>query len=125
MTKFEALLATARDTDAYWQNRVRLQAATQLQDLLTASGLNQEQLAQKVGVKPPQVSRVLNALGNPTLDTLVKMAGALGYVPHLTFVPIQNPTLNPSSIALAPKRPASALRRKPLKDAQIKEMIKA
>ncbi len=125
MTKFEALLVTARDTDAYWQNRLRLQAATQLQDLLAASGLNQEQLAQKVGVKPPQVSRVLNALGNPTLDTLVKMAGALGYVPHLTFVPIQNPGPNPSSIAQAPKRPASALRRKPLKDAQIKEMIKA
>ncbi len=59
-----------------------------MQDLLAASGLNQERLAQKVGVKPPQVSRILNALGNPTLDTLVRMAGALGYVPHLTFVPM-------------------------------------
>jgi transcriptional regulator with XRE-family HTH domain len=91
MKKFEALLATARGTDAYWQSRVKLQVATQLQDLLAASGLNQEQLAQKLGVKPPQVSRILNALGNPTLGTLVKMAGTLGYVPNLTFVPMQNP----------------------------------
>ncbi len=125
MTKFEALLASARDTDAYWQSRVRLQAATQLQDLLAASGLNQEQLAHKVGVKPPQVSRILNALGNPTLDTLVKMAGALGYVPQLTFVPVQHQAPYPTAMTKAPELPVPTLRRKPREYAQTKEMIKA
>ncbi len=123
MTKFKTLLTVARDTDAYWRGRVKLQAATQLQDLLTASGLNQEQLAQKVGVKPPQVSRILNALGNPTLDTLVKMAGALGYVPQLTFVPMQKPASSPPAMVQASRM--GIAKRKPSEDAQTEAAIKA
>jgi transcriptional regulator with XRE-family HTH domain len=92
---------------------VKLQAATQLQDLLSASGLNQEQLADKVGVKPAQVSRILNALGNPTVDTLVKMAGALGYAPHLTFVPIQSHAAPSAAlVAQTPLQSTLGLRRK-------------
>ncbi len=86
MTNFNQLLATARNSDGYWFGRVKLNAATQLQDLLASSGMNQEQYAAKLGVKPPQVSRVLNGLGNPTLETIVKMGRALGYVPRVTFV---------------------------------------
>jgi transcriptional regulator with XRE-family HTH domain len=86
MKNFKELLADARSSDSYWFSRVKLNAATQLQDLLAASGLNQEQYAEKLGVKPPQVSRVLNGLGNPTLETLVKMGRALGYVPRVSFV---------------------------------------
>jgi transcriptional regulator with XRE-family HTH domain len=87
MGNFNQLITNARSSDGYWFGRVKLNAATQLQDLLAASGLNQEQYAEKLGVKPPQVSRVLNALGNPTLETLVKMGRALGYVPKVSFVP--------------------------------------
>jgi transcriptional regulator with XRE-family HTH domain len=87
MGNFKQLIANARNSDGYWFGRVKLNAATQLQDLLAASGLNQEQYAEKLGVKPPQVSRVLNGLGNPTLETLVKMGRALGYVPKVSFVP--------------------------------------
>jgi transcriptional regulator with XRE-family HTH domain len=87
MEKFKQLVANAQNSDSYWFSRVKLNAATQLQDLLATSGLNQEQYAEKLGVKPPQVSRVLNGLGNPTLETLVKMGRALGYVPRVSFVP--------------------------------------
>jgi transcriptional regulator with XRE-family HTH domain len=86
MKDFNQLLATARSSDSYWFDRVKLNAATQLQDLLASASLTQEQYAAKLGVKPPQVSRVLNGLGNPTLETLVKMGRALGYVPRVTFV---------------------------------------
>ena len=86
MENFAQTLQTARNSDGYWFGRVKLHAATQLQDLLANSGMNQEQYAAKLGVKPPQVSRVLNGLGNPTLETLVKMGRALGYVPRVTFV---------------------------------------
>jgi predicted XRE-type DNA-binding protein len=101
MKKFEDVMAAARDSDAYWQTRVKLHAATQLQDLLAASGLNQEQLALKLDVKPPQVSRILNGMGNPTLDTLVKMARALGCVPMVSFVPL-------STVVVAAGKPKSA-----------------
>ena len=86
MENFAQTLQTARDSDGYWFGRVKLHMATQLQDLLANSGLNQEQYAAKLGVKPPQVSRVLNGLGNPTLETMVKMGRALGYVPRVSFV---------------------------------------
>jgi transcriptional regulator with XRE-family HTH domain len=86
MEYFAQTLQNARNSDGYWFGRVKLHAATQLQDLLTSSGMNQEQYAAKLGVKPPQVSRVLNGLGNPTLETLVKMGRSLGYVPRVTFV---------------------------------------
>jgi transcriptional regulator with XRE-family HTH domain len=86
MENFAQTLQNARNSDGYWLGRVKLHAATQLQDLLATSGMNQEQYAAKLGVKPPQVSRVLNGLGNPTLETLVKMGRILGYVPRVTFV---------------------------------------
>ena len=86
MENFAQTLQAARNSDGYWFGRVKLHAATQLQDLLANSGMNQEQYAAKLGVKPPQVSRVLNGLGNPTLETLVKMGRSLGYVPRVTFV---------------------------------------
>ena len=86
MENFAQTLKTARNSDHYWFGRVKLHAAAQLQDLLASSGMNQEQYAAQLGVKPPQVSRVLNGLGNPTLETLVKMGRALGYVPRVAFV---------------------------------------
>jgi transcriptional regulator with XRE-family HTH domain len=86
MENFVQTLQNARNSDGYWLGRVKLHAATQLQDLLASSSMNQEQYATKLGVKPPQVSRMLNGLGNPTLETLVKMGRALGYVPRVTFV---------------------------------------
>jgi transcriptional regulator with XRE-family HTH domain len=89
MKATKTLFALARNSDTYWQTRVKLQVATRLQDLLAASGLNQEQLAQNLGAKPPQVSRLLNGLGNPTLDTLTRTSLALGYVPKITFMPVE------------------------------------
>jgi transcriptional regulator with XRE-family HTH domain len=88
MNNFADILAAARNTDAYWLGRVKLNIATQLQDHLKAAGITQDAYAQKLNVKPPQVSRMLNGQGNPTLETLVKMGRALGYVPRVTFVPV-------------------------------------
>jgi transcriptional regulator with XRE-family HTH domain len=74
----------------YWRVRwrVKLLVSTQLQDLLKASGLNQGQLAEALGVKPPMVSRLLNGQGNATLETLVKVGRVLGYAPRVAFVPL-------------------------------------
>lgn len=91
MTKPRDVLNQARDSDAYWFGRVKLHVATQLQDALKASGLNQNRYAEALGVKPPMVSRLINGQGNPTLETLVKAGRVLGYVPHVSFVPLVAP----------------------------------
>lgn len=87
MKKIKDMLNNARNSDAYWFGRVKLHVSTQLQDMLKASGINQGQYAEALGVKPPMVSRLINGQGNPTLETLVKAGRVLGYVPRVTFVP--------------------------------------
>lgn len=89
MSKFKAAIANARLTEGYWISRVKLGVASQLQDHLKLANLTQEKYAEKLGVKSPQVSRALSGTNNPTLETLVKMGWALGYVPNVTFVPVQ------------------------------------
>ncbi|WP_161499906.1 helix-turn-helix domain-containing protein [Rhodoferax sp. TS-BS-61-7] len=89
MTKFKEAIAKARQSEGYWLSRVKLGVASQLQDHLKAANITQEKYAEKLGVKPPQVSRALSGTNNPTLETLVKMGWALGYVPNVTFVPVQ------------------------------------
>jgi transcriptional regulator with XRE-family HTH domain len=89
LTKIKAAIAKARRSEGYWLSRVKLGVASQLQDHLRIANLTQEKYAEKLGVKAPQVSRALSGTNNPTLETLVKMGWALGYVPNVTFVPVQ------------------------------------
>jgi DNA-binding phage protein len=49
-------------------------------------GLSKADLARKIGSQPEMVRRLLTAArGNPTMDTVLKVASALGY--HLELVP--------------------------------------
>lgn len=89
MKKIKDMLNNARNSDAYWFGRVKLHVATQLQDMLKAGGINQVQFAEALGVNAPMVSRLINGQGNPTLETLVKAGRVLGYVPRVTFVPVE------------------------------------
>jgi DNA-binding phage protein len=50
------------------------------------SGLSKAELARKIGAQPEMVRRLLTApRGNPTMDTVLKVATALGF--HLELVP--------------------------------------
>jgi DNA-binding phage protein len=50
------------------------------------NGLSKAELARKIGAQPEIVRRLLTAAkGNPTMDTVLKVASALGY--HLELVP--------------------------------------
>jgi transcriptional regulator with XRE-family HTH domain len=89
MTKFTEALQAARGGEKYWLSRVKFDLASKFQDLLEESGLKQGELAEKMGVKAPQVSRALNGSSNLTLESIVRMGWALGYVPHVTFTPVK------------------------------------
>lgn len=50
------------------------------------NGVSKAELARKIGAQPEMVRRLLTApKGNPTMDTVLKVATALGY--HLELVP--------------------------------------
>lgn len=89
MTAFTKLLDSARRTERYWVSRLKFDVAAQLQDLQKVAGITQEKYAERVGVKAPQISRTLSGGSNPTLETIVKMGFALGYVPQVTFRPVK------------------------------------
>ena len=77
----EHILRELRDpeySEAYEQLAANLQIASQVVAIRTALGLTQDELAGMVGTKQASVSRLENALGNPRLDFLRRVAKALG-----------------------------------------------
>ncbi|HEX2218269.1 MAG TPA: helix-turn-helix transcriptional regulator [Gemmatimonadales bacterium] len=50
-------------------------------------GLTQELLAEAIGVRPPRIAAVERGESNPRLDTLEKLAGALGVPVHALLDP--------------------------------------
>ncbi|MDD5706550.1 MAG: helix-turn-helix transcriptional regulator [Kiritimatiellae bacterium] len=75
---FAAALQKARENPAYWQEDILLDVAHRLSQELDDRDMTQADLASKLGVKPGYISRVLRGHENLTLQTLAKIAFALG-----------------------------------------------
>ncbi len=54
---------------------------------MEAQGITRAQLAQRMGVSRAHVSRLFNAPPNLTLESIARLAIALGMRPRVTFVP--------------------------------------
>lgn len=54
------------------------EVARQLRDVRKSQGMTQESLAELVGTKKSNISRLESGRYNPSLDFLVKVAGGLG-----------------------------------------------
>lgn len=54
------------------------------------TGLTQAQLAQATGINQANISRLENGTGNPSLQTLKRLAAGMGMKLKLEFVPIRN-----------------------------------
>lgn len=56
----------------------RLDVVRQLKEMRKSEGMTQEELAEIVGTKKSNISRLESGRYNPSLDFLVKVAGGLG-----------------------------------------------
>ena len=56
----------------------RLDIVRQLKEVRTSSGITQQVLAERVGTKKSNISRLESGRYNPSLDLLVKVAEGLG-----------------------------------------------
>ena len=56
----------------------RQEIASQLRHVRTELGMTQERLAEKVGTRKSNISRLESGRYNPSLDFLEKVAGGLG-----------------------------------------------
>ena len=59
-------------------NSARQEVALQLRQVRKSQGMTQESLAELVGTKKSNISRLESGRYNPSLDFLVKVAGGLG-----------------------------------------------
>jgi transcriptional regulator with XRE-family HTH domain len=59
-------------------NSARQDVAAQLRQVRKEQGMTQESLAELVGTKKSNISRLESGRYNPSLDFLVKVAGGLG-----------------------------------------------
>lgn len=61
------------------------QLAVKVRKLREKAGLTQTELAQLMGSTQPAIARLEAGGGNPNIETLNKMAGAIGYEVNVTF----------------------------------------
>ena len=59
-------------------NHARQEIASQLRQVRKEQGMTQERLAEKVGTRKSNISRLESGRYNPSLDCLEKVAGGLG-----------------------------------------------
>ena len=59
-------------------NHARQEIASQLREVRKEQGMTQERLAEKVGTRKSNISRLESGRYNPSLDFLEKVAGGLG-----------------------------------------------
>ena len=59
-------------------NHARQEIASQLRQVRKEQGMTQERLAEKVGTRKSNISRLESGRYNPSLDFLKKVAGGLG-----------------------------------------------
>ena len=60
------------------RNHARQEIATQLRQVRKEQGMTQERLAEKVGTRKSNITRLESGRYNPSLDFLEKVAGGLG-----------------------------------------------
>lgn len=75
---FSELIRDARSRDDYWIEDAILKFTIQLHDLMEERGISKTELARRLGVSQPYVTRVLKGGDNLTVGTMVKIARAVG-----------------------------------------------
>jgi len=77
LNRLQALMAEARQTHAYKAQGASLEFTEDMVRLLQDRKMTQSELAQRIGVSPAYVTKILRGGTNFTLDTMVKIATAL------------------------------------------------
>ncbi len=68
----------ARETDRYWSEKIKLDFALAIHRFMERSGLTKTQLAERIGVSQPYITKALRGDANLTIETMVKLARAVG-----------------------------------------------
>lgn len=78
LTALKAAADAARKTDAYRAEGASIRFTEDLVARMKASGITRTALAEKIGTSPAYITKILRGDTNFTLDSMVKIAHALG-----------------------------------------------
>jgi transcriptional regulator with XRE-family HTH domain len=74
----------------YYLYRLINEVTDKIENLMELQGLSRKQLAERLGVSKSTISRILDGNRNMTLETLTKVAFALGYKPEIELKPLSD-----------------------------------
>jgi transcriptional regulator with XRE-family HTH domain len=98
LTALKAATEAARQTHSYRAEGASIRFTEDLVARMKASGLTRSALAEKIGSSPAYVTKILRGDTNFTLDSMVKIANALGCELTIGLQPlltaVRRPTVN-------------------------------
>lgn len=80
---YRALVDAAKATDKYWIENAKHDLAFGLHRQIRRGGMSNAELATKLGVKPPYISKVMRGDENLTIESMVKLVRAAGGRLHI------------------------------------------
>ena len=74
---FDALFREAEQADGFWVSKAKLHFTEEMLSQMKALDVSKSTLAERLGVKPTQISRLCSGLNNFTIETMVRVARSL------------------------------------------------
>lgn len=74
----------------YDQLKLEFELAKELISMRQNLGLTQRGLAEKAGIKQPQLTRIESGKQSPRLETIASIAASVGYCVELRLVPLKD-----------------------------------
>jgi len=85
---FERLFDRAAEQDEFWMATAIMEFTEELSRWMEQNGVSRSELAAKIGVSAPYVTKILKGNVNFTIGTMVKLARAVGADLDLHLKPI-------------------------------------
>jgi transcriptional regulator with XRE-family HTH domain len=97
---FEGMFAEAEKTEAYWVSTAKIRFTEDMLQAMRLAGVNKTQLAERLGVKPAQITRLCSGANNFTVETMVRIARALkGELKVQLISGVSNPAIQPGPLS--------------------------
>jgi transcriptional regulator with XRE-family HTH domain len=89
MADIYARWVAAQNDPAYWGERAKLDFAVELNSKMEEQKISRTELAQKVNVSKAYISKILGGYANFTIESMSKLAFAMGFKIGINFYPIK------------------------------------
>ena len=86
-SEYRRQLKELEASDSYWANGVAEQFVAELERVMNVRGISKAELAKLAGVSAPYITRVMSGNANLSMQSMAKLAKALGSVVHVHVAP--------------------------------------